>query len=113
MKKLIIVCLLFFAPLLSYEFFHILESVNHDGKEVVLTDETSFSIGWWHTGVTKAWAKGNRLRISHTNYPFNPICLENEETGAVAWGNILLYPKKEKQVLLARIINGSNDPDAW
>ena len=113
MNKLIVACLFLVAPLFSSEFFHILESVNHDGKEVVLTDGTAFSIGWWYTGVAKDWVQGDSLRISLTHYPLNSICLENEETGSIAWGNITLYPEKEKQVTIARTPNGQGDPDAW
>lgn len=85
----------------NLELFHKVSKI--DGDHVVLTDGSRLQIGWWYTGVIKAWKNGDRLKIFFHVNSSNYLEIQNIDTTGTAWGVFQNIPSPNLTERISRI----------
>jgi ATP-dependent Clp protease ATP-binding subunit ClpA len=76
-------------------FFHALNS--EEQGVITLEDGSTWTVGWWYTGVSKKWKAGDRLKVffhSENSSSSNVIEIVNLDTEGVVWASLFHFPAK-------------------
>jgi hypothetical protein len=94
-------------PPIETPFFHIIESVNIDTREVTLTDQSVWTIRWLSRKKIRTWQPGQRLKafvsIKFLYERFAPVLFENIDAQNTARSDGVVFSKSVYANRIARI----------